>query len=171
MEPDARASASHRPEIILIAAMAKNRVIGKGNAIPWHVPEEQQRFKEITMGHTLVMGRKTHESIGRPLPGRRTIVISRQRDFTAPGCTVVQSLEEALEQGRESDKVFIAGGAEIFRLALPLADAIYLSILHREVAGEILFPQFSEAEFPLAEQQTVGGPNPYTFAIYRRRRD
>jgi len=170
MEPNTRTNATHRPEIIIIAAMAKNRVIGRGNTIPWHIPGEQQRFKRLTMGHVLVMGRRTHESIGRVLPGRRTIIISRQKNFAAAGCTVVQSLDAALGLCRGDEKVFIAGGGEIFRLALPLADAIYLSILHREVAGEILFPEFSEAEFPLAESEEVSGPAPYTFAIYRRKR-
>ncbi|MEW6594243.1 MAG: dihydrofolate reductase [Thermodesulfobacteriota bacterium] len=169
MDAPAKAEDRRKPEIILIAAMAANRVIGKGNAIPWHIPEELQRFKRITMGHTLIMGRKTHESIGRVLPGRRTIVISRQRDFEAAGCTVVQGLEKALDLCQKDEKVFIAGGAEIFRLALPYADAIYLSVLHREVEGDILFPEFSEAEFPLASSETVSGPDPYTFAVYRRR--
>ena len=158
-----------KPEIILIAAMAKNRVIGRGKAIPWHIPGEQLRFKKITMGHTLIMGRKTHESIGRVLPGRRTIIISRQKDYQATGCMVVQGLEQALDLCRGDNKVFIAGGAEIFQLALPLANAIYLSTLHREVAGDVFFPEFSEKEFPLVARETVSGQEPYTFAIYRRR--
>lgn len=159
------------PEIILIAAMAKNRVIGQDNAIPWHIPGEQLRFKRITMGHTLIMGRKTHESIGRVLPGRRTIVITRQQGYQAPGCLVMHDLATALAAAADDSHIFIAGGAEIFRQALPHADAIYLSILHREVAGDILFPEFSPADFPLASQEVIDEGEPYTFAIYRRKRD
>jgi dihydrofolate reductase len=160
-----------RPEVILIAAMASNRVVGRDNAIPWHIPGEQQHFKRLTMGHTLVMGRKTHESIGRVLPGRRTIVITRQRDYQAPGCLVVHDLPTALAAAAGDTQVFIAGGAEIFRLALPHADAIYLSILHREVAGDTLFPDFSTAEFPLLSQEVIDEGEPYTFAVYRRKQD
>jgi dihydrofolate reductase len=158
-----------RPEIILIAAMAANRVIGQGNAIPWHVPGEQQHFKRITMGHTLIMGRKTHESIGRVLPGRRTIVITRQRDYQAPGCLVAHDLATALDAAMDDSQVFIAGGAEIFRQGLRYADAIYLSILHREVAGGVFFPEFSPADFPLVAQEVIDEGEPYTFAIYRRK--
>lgn len=160
---------ARRPEIILIAAVARNRVIGKENAIPWHIPGEQLRFKQITMGHTLIMGRKTHESIGRVLPGRRTIIITRQRNYQAPGCLVVHDLPAAFAAAAGDRQVFIAGGAEIFRLALPLAAALYLSILHREVEGDILFPEFSEEEFALATTETVSGSEPYTFAVYRRK--
>lgn len=169
MKPDAPTNPA-RPtaEIILIAAIAKNRVIGRENTIPWHIPGEQRRFKEITMGHTLIMGRKTHESIGRVLPGRRTIVITRQRDYEAPGCLVAHDLVAALAAGADDDRIFIAGGAEIFAQALPHADAIMLSILHREVAGDALFPEFSEAAFPLMHHAIINKGEPYTFAVYRR---
>ncbi len=162
---------ARRPEIILIAAVARNRVIGKENAIPWHIPGEQLRFKQITMGHTLIMGRKTHESIGRVLPGRRTIIITRQRNYQAPGCLVVHDLPAAFAAAAGDRQVFIAGGAEIFRQALPYADAIYLSILHREVAGDIFFPPFVSADFPVVFQEVVDEGEPYTFTIYRRKKN
>lgn len=158
------------PEIILIAAMAQNRVIGKGNTIPWHIPGEQLRFKRLTMGHTLIMGRKTHESIGRVLPGRRTIIITRQRGYQIPDCLVVHDLPAAFAAAANDNQIFIAGGAEIFQLALPHADAIYLSILHREVEGDVLFPEFSPADFSLVSQEVIDEGEPYTFAVYRRSR-
>jgi dihydrofolate reductase len=155
-------------KIILIAAMAKNRVIGKGNAIPWHVPGEQQRFKGMTMGHTLIMGRKTFESIGRPLPGRKTVIISRNREYRAAGCPVAQSLAAAIALCPETETIFIAGGGEIYREALPLAEAIYLTVLDREVEGDILFPAFAPNQFRAISQERVEGPEPYTFTVFTR---
>ncbi|MFH2124224.1 MAG: dihydrofolate reductase [Pseudomonadota bacterium] len=156
-------------EVIIIAAMAANRVIGRKNTIPWHIPEELQWFKETTMGHTLIMGRKTHESIGRPLPGRRTIVITRDRHRCFPGCTTVQSLNQALELCTEYEKVFIAGGAQIYVQALPLADTIILSVLDQEVAGDTFFPPVPEEEFAEATRTAVSGPPPYTRITYQRK--
>ena len=156
-------------KIILIAAMAKNRVIGRGNAIPWHIPGEQQRFKAITMGHTLIMGRKTFESIGRPLPGRKTIIISRNPEYQAAGCLVAQSLSGAIALCPKEETIFIAGGGEIYREGLALAAAIYLTVLDREVAGEILFPEFDPRQFRKLSAERVAGSEPYTFTIFARR--
>lgn len=155
-------------KIILIAAMAKNRVIGRGNAIPWHIPSELQRFKALTMGHTLIMGRKTFESIGRPLPGRKTVVISRNREYRAAGCLVTKSLSAAIALCAEAETIFIAGGGEIYREALPLATAIYLSVLDREVEGDILFPEFDPRQFRNISAERVEGPEPYTFTVFSR---
>ena len=155
-------------KIILIAAMAKNRVIGRGNAIPWHIPGEQQRFKGMTMGHTLIMGRKTFESIGRPLPGRKTIIVSRNRKYRAPGCPVAKSLAAAIALCPKEETIFIAGGGEIYREALPLAEAIYLTVLGREVEGDILFPGFDPNQFCAISQERVEGPEPYTFTVFTR---
>lgn len=155
-------------KIILIAAMAKNRVIGKGNAIPWHIPGEQQRFKGMTMGHTLIMGRKTFESIGRPLPGRNTIIISRNREYRAAGCPVAQSLTAAIALCTEAETIFIAGGGEIYQEALPLAEAIYLTVLDREVEGDILFPEFDPQQFRNISTERVEGLEPYTLFIFAR---
>ena len=157
-------------EIIIIVAMAANRTIGRDNDIPWHIPGEQQRFKHITMGHTLVMGRLTYQSIGRPLPGRKTIIITRNRNFHEPGCTIAHSMEEALELCRQDEKIFIAGGGDIFAQSLAIADAIYLTTLQREVEGDIFFPEFSKTEFIKEHEKTVTGEEEtYIFAIYRRR--
>ncbi len=156
-------------EIILIAAMAANRVIGRGAEIPWHIPGEQQRFKNTTMGHTLVMGRKTFESIGRPLPGRKTVVISRRPGYRAAGCLVAHSLDEALALCSADQRVFIAGGGEIYRQALPRADKLILTILDRTVEGDIFFPEMVAEQFELAGEERVEGGDPYTVAEYRRR--
>ena len=155
-------------KIILIAAMAKNRVIGRGNTIPWHIPGEQKRFKAITMGHTLIMGRKTFESIGRPLPGRKTIIISRNPGYQAKGCLTAASLTEALALCSETETTFIAGGGEIYRAALPLAESIYLTVLDREVAGDVFFPEFDPERFHLVSHERVNGPESYTVSIYQR---
>jgi len=155
-------------KIILIAAMAKNRVIGKGNAIPWHIPGEQQRFKGMTMGHTLIMGRKTFESIGRPLPGRKTIVVSRNPEYRAPGCFVAQSLTAAIALCPKEETIFIAGGGQIYQEALPLAESIYLTVLDREVVGDILFPEFDPDQFRTISTERVESTEPYTFTIFSR---
>ncbi|MHB8988890.1 MAG: dihydrofolate reductase [Desulfobulbia bacterium] len=156
-------------KIILIAAMAKNRVIGRGNGIPWHIPSELQRFKAMTMGHTLIMGRKTFESIGRPLPGRKTIIITRNPEYRAAGCAVATSLAAALALCPEAETIFIAGGGEIYRKALPLADAIYLTMLDREVEGDTLFPEVAPNQFRATSTERVEGPDPYTLTIFSRR--
>jgi len=155
-------------KIILIAAMAKNRVIGRGNTIPWHIPGEQQRFKGMTMGYTLIMGRKTFESIGRPLSGRKTVIISRNREYQAAGCVVVPSLAAAIALCPETETVFIAGGGEIYQQALDLADSIYLTVLDREVEGDILFPEFDQKRFQKISSERVEGPEPYTFTVFSR---
>ena len=157
-------------EVIIIAAMAANRVIGKGNTIPWHIPEELQWFKETTMGHTLIMGRKTHESIGHPLPGRNTIVITHDKHRCFPGCTTAQSLNQALELCSGCEKVFIAGGAQVYSLALPLADIIILSVLDQEVEGDTFFPPVPEEEFTITTRTAASGPPPYTHITYQRKR-
>ncbi|MFA7348790.1 MAG: dihydrofolate reductase [Desulfurivibrionaceae bacterium] len=155
-------------KIILIAAMAKNRVIGRGNAIPWHIPSELQRFKGMTMGHTLIMGRKTFESIGRPLPGRKTVIVSRNPEYRAPGCFVAPSLAAAIALCDAEETIFIAGGGEIYREALRLAEAIYLTVLDREVGGDIRFPEFDPNQFRAISEERVEGVEPYTFTIFSR---
>lgn len=157
-------------KIILIAAMAENRVIGRGNDIPWHIPGEQKRFKEITMGHTLVMGRKTYESIGKPLPGRKNVIITRQKKYSALGCIVVESLPAAITACANDQKVFIAGGGQVYEQALPLADEIHLTILHRQIEGDIFFPEFSEKDFIERSREIVKGTEPYTMVVYHRQK-
>ena len=123
-----------------IAAMSENRVIGRGNEIPWHIPEDFKWFKETTMGHVLVMGRRTFESIGKALPGRETMVLTRG-DFSHPDVTVIRSLDEVMPslEGRDC---FIAGGAQVYEQALPRCSDLFLTLVKREVEGDVFFPEF-----------------------------
>lgn len=157
-------------EIIIIAAMAANRVIGDKGVIPWHLPEELQWFKATTMGHVLIMGRKTYESIGRSLPGRDTIVISRDPGRSFPGCATAASLPAALALCTGREKVFIAGGAQIYSLAMPLTDTILLSILDQNVAGDTLFPPIPEQDFFESSRTAIAASLPYTRLTYQRRK-
>lgn len=129
------------PRVSLIVAMAKNRVIGANNAIPWRVPGEQKLFKDITMGHHIVMGRKTYESIGRLLPGRTTVVVTRQRDYVAPGAVIAHSLQDAINAAARDQEIFVIGGAQLFRDAIPLAERIHLSVVDREPEGDTFMPE------------------------------
>ena len=123
-----------------IAAMSENRVIGRGNEIPWHIPEDFKWFKETTMGHVLVMGRRTFESIGKALPGRETMVLTRG-EFSHPDVTVIRSLDEVAPrlEGRDG---FIAGGAQVYEQALPRCSDLFLTLVKREVEGDVFFPEF-----------------------------
>jgi dihydrofolate reductase len=147
-------------KISLIAAMAKNRVIGRQGEIPWKIPGEQKLFKKITLRHAVIMGRKTYESIGRPLPGRTNIIVTRQKQYQAQGCTVVHDLSSALNHCPEDeDEAFICGGGQLYHEALPIADHIYLTVIPRDIPGDTYFPEISiEAE----------GVEPYNFLIYER---
>ncbi len=152
------------PHFTAIAAMSLNRVIGRGPDIPWHLPEDFKFFKQTTLGHVLVMGRKTFESIGRPLPGRETVVLSR-RGFQHPGVRCVASLDE-LPEPAGGRKVFICGGAEIYRQALPLCAELYLTVVKREVEGDARFPEF-EDQFELVE--TLRDTPEFKILHYRNR--
>lgn len=156
--------------ISIIAAMSLNRVIGKNNQIPWHIPGEQKRFKQITWGHAIIMGRKTHESIGKPLPGRTNIVITRQQNYSAPGCIVGHTLEVALKScPPDETEAFIIGGEQIFRLALPLVQRIYLTTIQKEFQGDAFFPEFSMNDVTVTSEVMVTSPPlPYTFSIFER---
>lgn len=130
-----------------IAAIGKNRELGTKNRLSWRIPEDFRRVKELTMGHPLIMGRKTHESIGRPLPGRTSIVVTRDADYAAEGCIVAHSLEEALAEAREihKEEIFIFGGAEIYKLALPYTDRLYLTLIDDEDAeADAFFPEYAD---------------------------
>ena len=129
-----------KPILSLIAAMTPNRVIGRNNELPWHLPEDLRFFKRITMGKPLLMGRKTHESIGRPLPGRTNIVITRGQDYRAEGCIVAHSLEQALVAAGNVEEAMVIGGAALYELALPQADRIYLTRVRAELEGDAWFP-------------------------------
>lgn len=155
-------------EIILIAAMAANRVIGRDNTIPWHIPGELKRFREITWGHPVIMGRKTHESIGTSLPGRRNIVVTRNPDYRSEGCEIVHSLDQAYTLCRDAESVFNIGGEQLYRLGIVHADTLLLTVLAEPYAGNVFFPAFSKEEFRLIRSQTVAGLVPYTIMTYRR---
>lgn len=158
-------------EKIIIAAMARNRVIGRDNKLPWHIPEELRQFKETTMGFPMIMGRRTFDSLGAPLPGRRHLILSRNPEYRPRGGERASSLHQALELCSGSDKVFIIGGAQIFQLALPLADTLRLTLLERDVAGDVFFPEFSASDFQLCEEQAYReSAEPFTVAIYRRKK-
>ncbi len=126
--------------VSLVVAMAENRVIGRDNGLPWHLPADLARFKAVTLGHPVVMGRRTFESIGRPLPGRENIVITRQTRFPAHGCTVVSSFEAAVAAAGNAEQVMVIGGAQIFEIALPRADRIFLTVVHTWPSGDVRFP-------------------------------
>lgn len=127
--------------ITLIVAMAENRVIGANNAMPWHLPDDLRRFRALTMGHPILMGRKTHEAIGRPLPGRRNLVMTRDVNQTYLGCEIVGSIEAAERICQNSESLFVIGGAELYQLFLPKADRIELTLIHREFDGDTYFPE------------------------------
>jgi dihydrofolate reductase len=154
-----------------IVAMASNRCIGKDNTLPWRLPADLKRFKQLTLGHTLVMGRKTYESIGRPLPGRTTLVVTRQRGYAPEGVRVAHSLEQALELARGDDEVFIAGGADLYRQALGQVRRLYLTRIEREYAGDTFFPELDLSDWRLLAEEphpaTDTAP-PFSFLTYER---
>ena len=135
--------------VALIAAVSENGVIGRDGEIPWHLPADLKLFKRLTMGHHLIVGRKTFESIGKPLPGRKMIVLSRQPNYSVEGVITATSLQNALEIARKAgeDEVFIAGGAAVYAQALPLADRFYLSRVHANIRGDTTFPDFNLEEW------------------------
>ena len=153
-----------------IVAMSSNRVIGDKGEIPWKIPGEQKMFKDITMGHTMIMGRKTYEDIGRALPGRTSVVVTRQPDYEAPGCIVVNDLKSALQCcSADESEVFIIGGGQIFEETLSAADRIYQTVLPREVPGDTYFPEFSESDFEMVKAEFIDAVVPYYFYIHERK--
>jgi dihydrofolate reductase len=135
----------------LVVAVARNGVIGRDNALPWRLPADLAHFKRVTMGHPVVMGRRTHESIGKPLPGRKNIVVTRNAAYQAPGCTVVNSLDEAWKAAAGADEVCVIGGTTLFEETLPLADVIHLTEVEAEVEGDTWFPPFDRGAWHEAE--------------------
>jgi dihydrofolate reductase len=134
-------------KISLIVAMTRDRVIGRQGTMPWHLPADLKRFRALTMGKSIIMGRKTFESLGRILPGRRHIVISRRKDYSIPGAEVVTSLNAALEAAAGEEEIFVIGGAEIYREALPCADRLYLTLIDADIEGDVYFPDFAGNEW------------------------
>jgi dihydrofolate reductase len=163
------------PEIVLIAAVAANRVIGRDNQLIWNIPEDMAHFKALTAGQTVLMGRKTWESLPprfRPLPGRRNIVVSRQADYAAPGAELAGSLEAGLQMAAGTATVFIIGGADIYRQALPLADRLEITEVALNPEGDSWFPEIPAADWQLTDKKI---PSPqsgtgFAFLTYHRRR-
>ena len=144
-----------------IAAVAENGVIGKDNELPWRLSQDLKRFKKLTVGHVIIMGRKTFESIGRPLPNRVSIVVTRDAEYEAPGAVVVHSVEQAIEQARRTEQAtegepeaFVIGGEAIFREALPLCSRLYLTRVHAEAPGNVRFPELDWTRWRAADEES-----------------
>lgn len=154
--------------VALIAAFAQNQIIGNHGHIPWDIPEDKHRFRDLTMGHVIIMGRRTYEEIGFPLPGRETIVVSTTKQFDAPHCKTAASLTDALALAAGKD-VFICGGARLYAEALPLADVLYLTEIHHAFQGDVQFPDFDRELYEQTECTQMDGDIPYTFLTLRRK--
>lgn len=140
-------------KLSIIAAMDTNRVIGFNNDIPWHIPHDLKRFKRLTSGHTIIMGRKTFESLGKPLPKRRNIVITSRSDYKAPGIEVVKSVEDAIRIADRKEENFVAGGANIYEQFLPYADKLYLTHIKGEFKGDTYFPRIDYSQWEVVEEE------------------
>ncbi|WP_339250222.1 dihydrofolate reductase [Sporosarcina sp. FSL W8-0480] len=160
--------------ISLLVAVDLNRVIGVDNKMPWHIPEELKYFKKVTMGKAIIMGRKTYESIGRPLPGRLNIIITRNEGYSVEGVEVLHDLNAAIERGKEySEEVVIIGGAEIFNLSMPIADRLYITIIRNSYDGDTFFPEYNDGSWKLtskSEDHYTAEGIPYSYLIYDRER-
>lgn len=165
-------------KISLIAALAENRVIGRDNMLPWRLPSDLQYFKAVTLGKPVIMGRKTWESLGRPLPGRTNIVITRRPGYAPAGARVVWSFDDALELAAQVarldgvDECLVIGGAEIYALALPRCDRLYLTEVHATVEGDAFFPAFNHAQWREARRErfvaSAANPYDYSFVVYEK---
>lgn len=158
-------------KLSLIAAMAKNHVIGANNRLPWHLPADLRNFRRVTMGKPIVMGRKTFESIGRPLPGRTSVVITRNRDYRAEGCVIFHSIDAALAQLRYHGEVMVIGGASFYEQLLPVADRLYLTLIDQDFTGDTFFPRFDASRWHQIECQDFpanGETGPFRFLILEK---
>jgi dihydrofolate reductase len=147
---------AQRPRISQVVAMARDGVIGRDNAMPWHLPDDLKRFKTLTMGKPMLMGRKTFQAIGKPLPGRTSLVLTRDPTWQVPGVIAVRSIEEALQKIGAASELCIVGGAEIYKLTLPVTDCIYLTRIHASIPGDTVFPPLDVSEW--RETQRVEHP-------------
>ncbi len=161
-----------KPRISVIAALAKNRVIGIENRLPWRLPEDLAHFKALTLGHPILMGRKTFESLGRPLPGRTNVVITRNPDYRPEGCLVAASIPAAIALCGEADEVFFIGGAELYAQAIPLADRLYITEVDVDAIGDAWFPDYDRRAFKevsrVSHTGEKGDPLRFDFVVYER---
>lgn len=159
--------------IALIVAMASNRTIGLNNTLPWRCPEDLKHFKTLTMGHPMIMGRKTFDSIGRPLPGRTTVVVTRDRNLKIDGCLISHSLPEAIAACGNDTEIFIVGGADIYAQAMPLVDTLYITEIQQDVEGDAHFPDLDQSTWQEVARekhsQQLPQPLEYHFVTYQRK--
>ncbi|MCC3357084.1 dihydrofolate reductase [Bacillus sp. REN16] len=159
--------------ISLLLAMDKNQLIGKDNDLPWRLPADLAYFKRVTMGHAIIMGRKTYDSIGRPLPGRENIIVTRDTSYKAEGCKVIHSIDEIVKLREETDQeLFVIGGAEIFKMILPYSDRLYITEIEEEFEGDTYFPAFNKNEWKVISKEKgikdEKNPYDYTFIVYEK---
>ena len=159
--------------ISIIAGMDKNRLIGQGNRLPWRLPADMKHFRRHTLSKPVLMGRKTFESIGKPLPKRTNIILTRDRDYQAVGCVVTHSIAEALDTASSCEEIMVIGGASIYELFLPRADRLYLTRIHGCFEGDVYFPAFDIADWQEVKrvdcQPDAKNPHPYSFLFLHRR--
>ena len=159
-------------KIALIVAMTESRIIGKDQRLPWHLPADLKRFRQLTLGKPILMGRKTHESIGKPLPGRENLVLTTDMGYLAAGCTVVHSLSEALDSAGNATELMVIGGAALYREFLPRADRLYVTLIHRSFEGDTVFPEIDWEDWRETERTTVNDDAQsgckYSFVNYAR---
>ncbi len=157
----------------IIVAVAQNQTIGKNNGLIWHLSADLKRFKALTTGHAIIMGRKTFESIGKPLPNRTSIIITRQKDYKQDSCIVVHSIQEALEAVKNQEKVFIIGGGTIYKEAIPQADELFLTLVHHDFEGDTFFPEIKKSEWEQVrrEDHLADEKNEYAYSFidYKRK--
>lgn len=165
-------STMNAPRVSVIAALAKNRVIGIENRLPWRLPEDLAHFKALTLNHPILMGRKTFESLGRPLPGRTNIVITRNVDYRRDGCLVADSIPAAIALCEDADEVFFIGGAELYAQVIPLADRLYLTEVDVDAQGDAWFPDYDRSAFrEISRESHTGGKGDtlrFDFVVYER---
>ena len=159
-------------KLSLIVAMASNRTIGLNNQMPWHLSADLKKFKKITMGQPIIMGRKTFESIDRPLPGRQNIIISRNPDYQQEGCLVFNDLDSALQSCASNDEVFVIGGATLYAATLARADRLYITEIQQAFAGDTWFPEINPSEWQVVTREDINNDNTvdfnYSFIVYER---
>lgn len=157
--------------VSLIVAISKNNVIGNNGIMPWKIKGEQKRFKELTTGKTIIVGRKSFQEIGKPLPNRKTIIISTTENIVTDNCTTVKSLLEAFNLAKDEEEIFIAGGGQVYKEALPYADKIYITIIDKIVEGNVYFPEINKEDFIKTYEERIDGEIPYTYYTYERVRN